>query len=45
MVFNMVFKVNPTDLTANAEFMSAIASSILGYNQAVGSKNSILGKL
>lgn len=45
VVFDMVFKLNPTDLTVHAEYMSAIASSILSYNQAVGNKNSIPSKL
>lgn len=45
VVFDTIFKLNPTDLTVHAEYMSAVASSILSYNQAVGNKNSISSKL
>lgn len=45
MVFGMVFKLNPADLTVHAEYMSAVSFSILTYNQAVGNKNSIVSKL
>jgi len=45
VVFDMVFKLNPTDLTVCEKYVSVIASSILSYNQAVGNKNSIVSKL
>lgn len=45
VVSDMVFKLNLTDLTVHADSMSAIASSILSYNQTAGNKNSIPSKL